>query len=637
VKQLRGTRAALLAALALALLAPRAEAKSFSFPVVSIAATVLPNGDMQVVEDRTFAFHGSYHWAEYTLPPTPGVTIRDFAIREGNTIYQQSDSQSAGTVAWNALNGGLDARWYYSASNEQRTFTISYTVEGAAVAHPDAAELYWKFIGTGWAPGTDSVRVLITLPPGAQKSELRAWAHGSLWGNIAIEDGQHITLALEQLPGNTWVEARVIFPNRLLTNPRRRSRDDIIPYALSQEQEWAGEANATRARARDELTDSRVDLSRRITLVRYLLPLAAVILVLVIVAWVTAFNRYGKEHRPDFDGMYFREAVPGYTPAQAAMLLQWGAVPDQAITATMLDLIRRGVIAVEMRSEVRPVLLGLLGEKLKRSYVFTRRDHTDAAARAGALSASEKYLMEEWFDTMGDGTKVSLDDLLEYAKAHRMDVYNDFKEWKRLVQLENTMQITERPSETAMGLTVAGGILLLVVTAGLGAIGLPVAGVLPYGIPIVVGLGLVGLFSVATSPLMRRRTQQAANDTARWQAYRRFLNDFSNIKDMPAPAVVLWEEYLVYGTALGVATEVIKSLEKAYPHMPEMSQSPLLMLATTQGPGSMDGMSALSHLTSSFSQTMAIAASSPSSGGGFGGGFSGGGGGGGGGSGGGAG
>ncbi len=626
----------LVAALALVLLAPRAEAKSFRFPEVSIAATVLPNGDMQVVEDRTFDFQGSFHWAQYTLPPTAGTTIRDFSVRESGTVFQQSDSQATGTVAWNTVNGGVDARWYYSASNERRTFTISYTVEGAAVVHPDAAELYWKFVGTGWDPGTDSVRVLITLPPGAQKSDLRAWAHGPLWGDIVIEDGRHIALALEQLPGRTWVEARVVFPNRVLTNPRRRARDDIIPYALAQEQRWADEANATRIRARDELAASRVDLSRRITLVRFLLPVAAVILVLVIFAWVTAFRRYGKEHRPDFDGLYFREAVPGYTPAQAAMLWRWGEVPDQAITATMLDLIRRGVIAVEGHSEVRPVLLGLLGNKTKRTYLFTRRDKASAAARTSPLSASEKYLMEEWFDTMGDGTQVSLDDIIEYAQKHRTEVYQDFKEWKRLAQRENTMQITERPSEVAMSLTIAGGMLLLAITVGLGVIGLPVAGALPFGPFIIAPLGLVGLFAVATSPLMRRRTQAAANDLARWGAYRRFLTDFGRMKEMPIPAVVLWEEYLVYGTALGVSEEVIKSLEKAYPHMPDAQMSPLIMLASTQGAGSMNGMSALSHLTTSFSQTMAIAASNPSSGSGGGGGFSGGGGGGGGGSGGGA-
>ncbi len=48
-----------------------------------------------------------------------------------------------------------------------------------------------------------------------------------------------------------------------------------------------------------------------------------------------------------------------------------------------------------------------------------------------------------------------------------------------------------------------------------------------------------------------------------WQAFRKFLSHSYSIKNMPHKAVILWEQYLVYGCALGVAKQVLKELKQA--------------------------------------------------------------------------
>ena len=52
-----------------------------------------------------------------------------------------------------------------------------------------------------------------------------------------------------------------------------------------------------------------------------------------------------------------------------------------------------------------------------------------------------------------------------------------------------------------------------------------------------------------------------------WQAFRRFLTDFSNMDRAELPQLILWEHYLVYAVVLGVATEVIKQLPFVYPQV----------------------------------------------------------------------
>lgn len=82
--------------------------------------------------------------------------------------------------------GSFRADWYYAAADETRTFVLEYDVAGAAQKHADQAELYWKFIGTDWEVSSQTVRVTMVLPHGVGRAGVRAWAHGPLWGHVAV-------------------------------------------------------------------------------------------------------------------------------------------------------------------------------------------------------------------------------------------------------------------------------------------------------------------------------------------------------------------------------------------------------------------------------------------------------------------
>ncbi|MBA3491916.1 MAG: DUF2207 domain-containing protein [Rubrobacteraceae bacterium] len=134
------------------------------------------------------------------------------------------------------------------------------------------------------------------------------------------------------------------------------------------------------------------------------------------------------------------------------------------------------------------------------------------------------------------------------------------------------------------------------------------------------------VFGYSGSALHRmwvRRTPKGALLHARWQAFRRYLNDFSRVEDSPPASLALWEQYLVYGIALGVAEQVLEAARLHAP--PEVAQggsfySPGIG-GSVSGP---DGFS-LSNLENDFSSAFSPPSSSGSGGGG---GFSGGGGGG---------
>lgn len=126
---------------------------------------------------------------------------------------------------------------------------------------------------------------------------------------------------------------------------------------------------------------------------------------------------------------------------------------------------------------------------------------------------------------------------------------------------------------------------------------------------------------------IRMLTRYGTEQTAMWKAFKKFLLDFSNLKDAEIPSLVIWEHYLVYATSLGIAKEVIDQLPKVFSEA-ELSNPDLTYM------GGYRNFNSLYFMNNAFSNTMSkvssavssaqIANSTKSSGGGFGGGFSGG-------------
>lgn len=138
---------------------------------------------------------------------------------------------------------------------------------------------------------------------------------------------------------------------------------------------------------------------------------------------------------------------------------------------------------------------------------------------------------------------------------------------------------------------------------------------------------------IATVVLLRRRTEKGARKLAEVQGLARFLSDFSLVDDVPVGHLALYERYLVYAVALGVADRLIEGLRMRFP---ELADDPSFapwyggvhVGHGLHGGGGFDRLGDLGSIDSfagDFSRATAAAFSPPSSSGGSGGGFSGGG------------
>lgn len=51
----------------------------------------------------------------------------------------------------------------------------------------------------------------------------------------------------------------------------------------------------------------------------------------------------------------------------------------------------------------------------------------------------------------------------------------------------------------------------------------------------------------------------------RWMNFKKYIEDFSLMKEYPPESVKIWDKYMVYGTALGAAKGVKKGMELLLP------------------------------------------------------------------------
>ncbi|MGH2404642.1 MAG: DUF2207 domain-containing protein [bacterium] len=589
----------LLALLGTGLWTTQAAAKSYTFSRVEITAEVRPDGALRITEQRTYDLRGSFTWASYDLKLRGSSGVSDITVSDEAGPYRQSRSRTPRTYEVSVSADEMRLRWSIQAADQQKTFLIHYILKDVVTRYSDVAELYWKFIGTGWDVQSNEVLVTVLLP-GALGQEVKAWGHGPLHGRVDIHDGR-VLLRVRGLPARTMVEGRILFPARVV--PGRPVLNEVrLPAVVAEENRVAAEANRLRLLHRANLASVLV------------LPMLGLAL------YLSVYLGHGREHRPRFEGEYLRELPRRYPPAVLGMLWRFGSPGTQDFTATVLDLARRGYLTIQERgNSMIPgdgLVANLIRERLKdvKTYAFARTEKPD-----DDLADLERDALRLMFRNATGGTVTS------WSLAHGDgDFRKGYLAWlERVKQAAHTHALFDRESDRARKRVIVAGLLLdvaapLVVIAGTLTIAYRAWGTFA-------GLLVAGLLLLILSPHIRRRSIEGATQLAEWQAFRRFLNDFSQLKDVPPPAIAVWEHYLPYAVTLGVAEEVLRQLPIVYGTQADESPS-WFTSDTTTGEGSVGNVAAsLSSMTSSLS-TMVAGAASPASGGdGGGGGFSGGG------------
>lgn len=310
------------------------QAKSYSIPIINVNVSINEDGTVQVTEQLTYVFDGSFSWAEYKLPRQGYTSISNIRVAEDGDYYLNEDSEETGTFSVAKSSDAIRIKWHYRAENERRTFTISYTLHGALTIGPQWAQFFWNFVSDTRDKPTKQLDITIQLPREVPKDSLYGWTRGPEQRiRLQTTPGTYSVQATN-IDDSEFVKVRAVFPSAVF-NSQLQATDPDFSLAWARQNEQSYRRQQAKEQAREAYL---ADLFSRLN---YLLA------VLSIGIFYFLYRRYGRRHSTSRYANNPTIVIPGkLPPALAGWLLQDRNITGNMIMATILDLARRGYFVI---------------------------------------------------------------------------------------------------------------------------------------------------------------------------------------------------------------------------------------------------------------------------------------------------
>ena len=477
-------------------------------------------------------------------------------FREINTImYHVTENCYYGKIN---SDGNFEIAWGVGMDNSSgnRKYQISYTVEDAIAKYNDYAELYWQFVGDDFEIDARSVSGTITLPQSAvSKDEIKVWGHTEdLNGEIYTTNLDTIQFNLDGFNSGRYVEIRTLFPTEMITSSARTKNVDILDSVIEEETVWANEANAKRAR--------RDTINIVIIVVAY--SIALLVSILCIRKAIKIYNEQkgNRAYVPEQELKYFRELPrQDATPAQAVKVLYIKILPNilgRIVSATLLDLNLKRYIDFKIEKEKK---------KEKITIEILNENSSD-------LPKDEKIIFDFLKDACEGNNQITVKEFKKYiekvppSKIQGFKNNVDLRTKEELISLgihdkEQEKIYKKYSSSTSLFITI------LFFTIFITAIMISEVNT------IVIGASAIVIISTIISMILVGKakkkvniyTQKGVDEREKWKGLIKYMEDFSMLDEKEVPDIVLWEHFLVYATAFGIAEKVLKQLKVVYPDL----------------------------------------------------------------------
>lgn len=547
---------------ALLLLPAIARADGYSMTQTYIGATVEADGSLTVVEGRQFDFDddiNGVYWDINTGSNQQGgsVGVSVLSVEEDDTAFSEVGSANkgdSGVYTVEQSGDGVKIKVFSPhESGDSAIYYVSYSMTGAVMNWADTAELYWKFVGDGWSADSDDVEMEVYFANAAagtaavKGDNFRAWGHGPLAGDVSLDESEPmVTYTIPCVHEGEFAEARIVFPSDWVPQ-LAASGEERMPTILSEEKEWAEEANARREHARA---------------VAGVLAAACIVVAAAYTGVIVVLKLRKPKPKPLFKDDYFRDVPSADHPAVLAALMTWNDVPDQAYIATLMKLTDDRVIKLEEATESKKKGL-LRREKEEQTYRITVTDEGWKSAKKNGI---DRAVLKVFFagvkpDENGVRSR-TFSELEDYANERTVSVGDKLEDYQNTVKgkLEERELIASDGSIAMVFGLVLGIIIVFGILCSLFYTDFADAnvGAAMVSIPIVI-VGFV------VSCTFRRYTPEGAEVAARCKALKHWLEDFTRLKEAIPSDLILWNKLLVMGVALGVSKEVLRQLAEAVP------------------------------------------------------------------------
>lgn len=496
---------------------------------LDIVANIERDGSLEV-EERVIYDIGKINGILYNIDALGYGKFTDLQIfYEDDGEFKQARNNTApseGNFTVSVDDGLYKIKLYAPSQNERKEFIFRYNLTRGVTVYRDIAQLNRKMVGKDWQNSIRNISVTVNLPENVKKDDIYAFGHGPLTGNIEILDEKSVRYTLNDYRPGEFLEVNLLFPKNILTsfNPLLMKNKSALKEILDMEGKLAKEANDARKRAIIGFYLGRVVLVLAV----------AWWLFLVVFIYLKNSKRYKVENEY---GEYFRELPDDYSPSIAGTLVSRNLYPSgRELFAMLLDLVRKGHLKLEEGEKTTTLILQESGKP---------------------LSEEEKFILNWYIRELGDGEKIVLESVEASIKGRggAKEFNRNYERWRTIVysdMLEKNLKMDKRDKfSTSLGIFtgiayfIGGGMLVVYFQSELFIL-----------------MILLGFILLPYTFSRKRASLEKEKAISRWEAFKKFLVDYSNLEEAKLASIELWEHYFVYAVALGVAEKVAKGYSK---------------------------------------------------------------------------
>lgn len=496
---------------------------------LDIVANIERDGSLEV-EERVIYDIGKINGILYNIDALGYGKFTDLQIfYEDDGEFKQARNNTApseGNFTVSVDDGLYKIKLYAPSQNERKEFIFRYNLTRGVTVYRDIAQLNRKMVGKEWQNSIGNISVTVNLPENVKKDDIYAFGHGPLTGNIEILDGKSVRYTLNDYRPGEFLEVNLLFPKNILSsfNPLLMKNKSALKEILDMEGKLAKEANDARKRAIIGFYLGRVVLVLAV----------AWWLFLVVFIYLKNSKRYKVENEY---GEYFRELPDDYSPSIAGTLVSRNLYPSgRELFAMLLDLVRKGHLKLEEGEKTTTLILQESGKP---------------------LSEEEKFILNWYIRELGDGEKIILESVEASIKGRggAKEFNRNYERWRTIVysdMLEKNLKMDKRDKfSTSLGIFtgiayfIGGGMLVVYFQSELFIL-----------------MILLGFILLPYTFSRKRASLEKEKAISRWEAFKKFLVDYSNLEEAKLASIELWEHYFVYAVALGVAEKVAKGYSK---------------------------------------------------------------------------
>ena len=423
---------------------------------------------------------------------------------------------------------------YSKNQNNIRTFKFVYKLPEAITVYDDVAQFNRKMVGQEWQQGIKYItaKVIVPVPTDYDNSNILVFGHGLLTGEVDRKENTVVYKLDDYYPGD-FLEAHILMEPEIFSeyNKSKIVHKDMKQELLDMEAKLADEANAERDKARRQPNKFRKLFENQGLMLGVLGSIWGVLMFYI-------YGIYRRRNRvKNSVGKYLRELPDDSSPALVGSFMT-DSISGNEILATIVDLIRRKILRLE-NSEEKSIIT-LVGNTEK-------------------LSAQERVIVDIYINDFGDGKSLDLKSFGFFQKVP-MSTARKFEKWKTIIQSE-----MNRKDLVFEGFKGMGENLFYKSLCGI-ILGIKFFGnILEKAMEskmflIIIIMGVILFISLTKARYPRKELAEAKD---KWQAFKNFLSDYSQLEEAKITSVHLWEQYFVYAVALGVSEKVVKAYKKA--------------------------------------------------------------------------